>query len=48
MGTLVPESIPGFVLLCETLVQRDDSWARLKAGGLTVTTSSREMQAPLS
>ena len=45
MRTLVHESIPGFVLLCQTLVQRDDAWARLAAEGLTVTTPSGEVKA---
>jgi P27 family predicted phage terminase small subunit len=45
MRTLVPESIPGFVLLCETLVQRDEAWARLAADGLTVSTPTGEVRA---
>jgi phage terminase small subunit len=45
MQTLVPETVEGFRLLCETVVLRDTARARLDAEGLTITTPSGELKA---
>lgn len=47
-GTLVPETVPGFRLLVETVVQRDQAWTVLAKEGLTIDTGLGLRVHPLS
>lgn len=48
MKTLTPETVPGFRLLVETVVQRDQAWAILDAEGLVVVTPAGSRAHPIS